>query len=129
VAEIVFLTGSGRRVLAVPEPGPDGAPTVLDAVRRVGLPLAQSCRGEGVCRSCVVDVHAGGEHLGAASPIERRFGLDGARRLACQAALPPAQAAAEVVVGSPAWGLPPADDPASSRTSGHKQGATLGPEP
>jgi ferredoxin len=133
VAEIVFQTRRGALSLPVAELcAPDEA-TLLDAVRHVGLPLGQSCRGEGVCRSCAVDVLAGDDQLGAASPLERRFGHAGARRLACQARLPAPASAARVVVGHPSWGRPPQassepDAPAGSAgPTGPAAGATVDP--
>jgi 2Fe-2S ferredoxin len=115
---IVLATASGRFAVTAAdlrpegpcsEPAGDGDATVLDAVRRAGLPLGQSCRGEGVCRSCAVDVLEGAEHLGPPSPLERRFGFSGARRLACQARVP---ADATATVAHPAWGRPPPAEPA-----------------
>lgn len=130
MAEIVFRTRRGALRLPVAELcAPDEA-TLLDAVRHVGLPLGQSCRGEGVCRSCAVDVLAGDDQLGPPSPLERRFGHAGARRLACQARLPAPTAASCVVVGHPSWGRPPQPpqgdgEPAGS--PGPATGATVDP--
>lgn len=117
MAEIHFATASGRIRLPVAEltaklPADQADVTLLDAVRHVGLPLGQSCRGEGVCRSCAVDIDAGAGHLGPESPLERRFGFHDTRRLACQAHLPRA-AGSIVLVSHRAWGRPPAADPAA----------------
>ena len=108
MAEIVFETRSARLTLPLAEltaihVGPLAA-TLLDAVRHVGLPLGQSCRGEGVCRSCAVEILAGSDGLTAPSPLERRFGFVDDRRLACQIPLPAADAALRVVIGHPSWG-------------------------
>lgn len=122
MAEIVFATAAGRIALPVAELH-DGDASLLDAVRHAGLPLGQSCRGEGVCRSCAVDILAGADHLGPLSSLERRFAARAAdpeaafhatRRLACQAVLPSADVAVSVVVAHPAWGRPPAADPPAS---------------
>lgn len=113
MAEIVFATAARRIVVPVAEiPGPDGH-DLLAAVRQAGLPLGQSCRGEGVCRSCAVDIVAGAERLGPLTPLERRFEFHAERRLACQAGLPSAHTDVSVVVTHPAWGRPPPAEPAS----------------
>lgn len=108
MAEIVFETRSARLTLPLAELTAPEQATLLDAVRHVGLPLGQSCRGEGVCRSCAVEILAGDDALTAPSPLERRFGFVDARRLACQVRLLAAHAASRVVVGNPAWGRPAA---------------------
>lgn len=113
MAEIVFETRSARLTLPLAELAAPEQATLLDAVRHVGLPLGQSCRGEGVCRSCAVEILAGGDGLTAPSPLEHRFGFVDARRLACQVRLLAADAASRVVVGHPAWGRPPAAQPES----------------
>ncbi|MCB9702642.1 MAG: (2Fe-2S)-binding protein [Myxococcales bacterium] len=80
---------------------------LLEAINRAGLPLGQSCRGEGICRSCAVQVIAGAAALSPPPPIERRArGLDlvGGWRLACQAQV--ADPAATLVVWHPSWGEP-----------------------
>lgn len=100
----MFETRSARLTLPLAELSTPDAATLLDAVRHVGLPLGQSCRGEGVCRSCAVEILAGIDGLSAPSPLERRFGFVDERRLACQARLTAADAALRVVVGHPSWG-------------------------
>jgi ferredoxin len=63
--------------------------TILDAARRAGAPVGNSCGGVGVCARCRVRVIAGGESLSPPTSIELRIG--GARgftageRMACQA--------------------------------------------
>ncbi len=110
MAEIVFETRSARLTLPLAELAARGLSpeqaTLLEAVRHVGLPLGQSCRGEGVCRSCAVEILAGRDGLTAPSPLERRFGFTDEKRLACQVRLTAADAALRVVVGHPAWGRP-----------------------
>lgn len=107
MARVELETSRGVVVveLAADDPA-DAPPTLLDAVRRAGLPIGQSCRGEGVCRSCVVDVEAGAAALPPLSPIEVRFEFTPARRLACQAVIPAADV--RVRLHHPAWGRPAA---------------------
>lgn len=103
---IELLTAKGRLVVdpAGLQPDDPERPTLLDAVRAAGLPLAQSCRGEGVCRSCAVDIVSGADALLPLSPLEARFGFSAQRRLACQAAI---SGSCELVgVHHPAWGRP-----------------------
>ena len=63
--------------------------TILDAARRIGAPIGNSCGGVGVCARCRVRIVAGSENLSAPTTIELRIG--GARgfaadeRMACQA--------------------------------------------
>jgi ferredoxin len=106
---IEFLTAGRQIVLEVADiaaTAPDQPASLLDAVRAARLPLGQSCRGEGVCRSCAVDIERGADALAPPGPLEVRFGFVGARRLACQVALPPAHRT--VRLHHPSWGRPPA---------------------
>ncbi|HEY8379937.1 MAG TPA: 2Fe-2S iron-sulfur cluster-binding protein [Nannocystis sp.] len=117
MATIEFLTAARLIVLdaAAIAPAESGlAPTLLDAVRAARLPLGQSCRGEGVCRSCGVDIPLGADALSPLTALETRFGFGPARRLACQVVVP--TAAVRVRLHHPSWGLPPA--PVSSGPSG-----------
>ena len=125
----MFETRSGTIILPVTELADPNAATVLDAVRHVGLPLGQSCRGEGVCRSCAVEILAGADGLGAPTPLERRFGFVDARRLACQARLPAPGAACSVAVANPAWGRPATATapPIPGGSPGSAAGATVDP--
>ena len=63
--------------------------TILDAARRAGVPLGNSCGAIGVCARCAVRVLSGAEHLTAPTEIESRVAerrkLDPDERLACQA--------------------------------------------
>ena len=63
--------------------------TVLDAARRAGVPLGNSCGSVGVCGRCRVRVLAGAETLSAPTTIEIRVsaqrGFAADERLACQA--------------------------------------------
>ncbi|MEO8035692.1 MAG: 2Fe-2S iron-sulfur cluster-binding protein [Acidobacteriota bacterium] len=63
--------------------------TALDAARRAGAPLGNSCGGTGVCGRCRIQLVEGAEHLSAPTSLElctaarRRF-TEG-ERLACMA--------------------------------------------
>ncbi len=63
--------------------------TILDAARRVGAPLGNSCGGVGVCARCRVTIAEGADKLSPPTAIERRVSqrsnLDPDERLACQA--------------------------------------------
>ena len=63
--------------------------TILDAARRAGAPVGNSCGAIGVCARCRVRIVAGAEHLGERSAIEQRVAsakaFDSDERLACQA--------------------------------------------
>jgi ferredoxin len=63
--------------------------TLLDAARRAGAPLGNSCGGVGVCARCRVRVVSGAENLSPPTTIESRVSaqraLDPDERLACQA--------------------------------------------
>ena len=63
--------------------------TVLDAARRAGAPLGNSCGGIGICARCRVRVVAGAENLASPTSVELRVsrerGLASDERLACQA--------------------------------------------
>lgn len=111
-----LLTAKGLLVVdgAALQPDDPDSPTLLDAVRAAGLPLAQSCRGEGVCRSCAVDIEAGADALLPLSPLEARFGFAPTRRLACQIAFPGPGVAVRVHHRS--WGrpAPPPDAPSAA---------------
>lgn len=109
MATLEFLTAARRIVLEsadIAPAEPDLPVTLLDAVRAARLPLGQSCRGEGVCRSCAVDVLGGAAELPPPGAIETRFRFEAGRRLACQVVVP--AAAVRVRLHHPSWGLPPA---------------------
>lgn len=63
--------------------------TVLDAARRAGAPIGNSCGSVGVCGRCRVRVLAGAENLSMPTMIELRVatqrGFEDDERLACQA--------------------------------------------
>jgi ferredoxin len=91
--------------------GPNGkvceVPTgtsLLAAANRAGMPLGQSCRGQGVCNSCRVRVDAGKARLSAPTPLERRWRLEPPWRLACQTRVTDGPDEVIVALGCPAWG-------------------------
>lgn len=65
--------------------------TVLDAARRAGAPIGNSCGSVGVCGRCRVRVLAGAENISMPTMIELRVatqrGFEDDERLACQAAV------------------------------------------
>ncbi len=60
---------------------------VYDVAMALGLPLAQSCRGEGICGRCGIRVKRGAEHLSPEQAPERMRKrsnrVDADLRLAC----------------------------------------------
>ena len=91
---LVVFTPSGRRGRFA-----DGT-SLLDAARALGVDLDSVCAGRGICGRCKVDVaegsfpklglesraaNAGPREATELRHAERRGGLDGARRLGCQA--------------------------------------------
>lgn len=81
----VAFTPLGRAAEAKPNE------TVLDAARRAGVPIGNSCGGVGVCARCRVRVVAGSENLSPPTSIELRVGgaagFAADERMACQAAV------------------------------------------
>jgi len=65
--------------------------TVLDAARRAGVPLGNSCGAVGVCARCKVRVVGGAEQLSPPTAMESRIGgqrgFAADERMACQAAV------------------------------------------
>jgi ferredoxin len=63
--------------------------TLLEAARRVGLPMASACGADGICGRCGVRVLSGAEALSAESAneaeVKRRNRIDPDLRLACRA--------------------------------------------
>lgn len=62
--------------------------TLLEAVRRAGLPLARACSGGGLCGRCGLRIVAGGEGVAPESAAEAdakvRNRVDAGLRLACR---------------------------------------------
>ena len=81
----VLFTPLGTAAQAKPDE------TILDAARRAGVPLGNSCGGVGVCARCRVRIVAGAENLSPPTSIELRIGatrgFTDAERMACQAAV------------------------------------------
>lgn len=63
--------------------------TILDAARRAGVPVGNSCGAIGVCGRCVVRIVSGAEQLSPPTEVERTFGarrgIAPDERFACQA--------------------------------------------
>lgn len=63
--------------------------TLLDAARRAGVPLGNSCGGTGICARCKVRVVDGAANLTPPTAIELRIGSQRGfapeERMACQA--------------------------------------------
>jgi ferredoxin, 2Fe-2S len=61
--------------------------SLLEAAREAGLPVAQTCTGEGICARCGMQIVEGGEDLAAESPRETdakaRNRIEGRLRLSC----------------------------------------------
>jgi|GEM_PF-6004874 len=84
-----------------------GGQSLLHAANLAQAPIGQACSGEGVCRSCVVTVLDGARYLTDLTPMEHRWRMTSATRLACQACITPdAPEHARVAVFCPAWGFP-----------------------
>ncbi len=47
--------------------------TILAAANRAGLPVGQSCGGDGICGWCKVTILGGAEHLSTPTPLERKL--------------------------------------------------------
>jgi ferredoxin len=81
----VTFTPLGRAAEAKPNE------TILDAARRAGAPIGNSCGGVGVCARCRVRVVAGSENLSPPTSIELRVGgasgFAADERMACQSAV------------------------------------------
>ena len=65
--------------------------TLLEAARRIGLPLASGCGGDGLCARCGLRVDAGAAHLSpedeAETRAKHRNRVEAGLRLACRAAV------------------------------------------
>lgn len=78
--------------------------TILDAARRAGAPLGNSCGATGICARCRIRIVSGAESLSPPTTIELRTssqrGLAPDERLACQAVV---VGGADVVVTTGYW--------------------------
>lgn len=59
--------------------------TILDAARRAGAPLGNSCGGTGICGRCRVSMIDGADNVSPPTALEQRARLGANERLACQA--------------------------------------------
>ena len=86
----------------------ESAQTLLEAINKAGCGIGQSCRGEGICRACKVQVLHGEELLCPPTASERAAQLAVCWRLACQALVPTTDACKAdnscLVVWHPQWG-------------------------
>ena len=77
--------------------------TVLDAARRVGVPIANACGGVGVCNRCNVRPVEGAENLKPMTSLEQQLAGKGelreGERLACQSIV-----TGDCVVTTTYWG-------------------------
>jgi 2Fe-2S ferredoxin len=75
---------------------------LLEAVQRVGLPLARACGADGICGRCGVTVLAGAAGLAPESTLEacakQRNRVSESMRLACRVAV-----RGDLVVTAPYW--------------------------
>ena len=80
--KIQFSRG-GRPPIEVPV----GA-TLMTALLDAGLPVASSCRGDGVCAKCRIQIVEGQKNLSRENSLElhlrERHGFDKAERISCQ---------------------------------------------
>jgi len=75
---------------------------LLDAAREAGLPVAQTCTGEGICARCGMEIVEGGEGLAKESAQETRAKernrIDAHLRLSCLV-----RADRDLTVTAPYW--------------------------
>lgn len=80
---VVTFSPSGRTFAVL------AGSSLLRAARRARVPIASSCRGEGVCKACRVRILRGADNLSPQSEVERAAAvdadLDPDERLACLA--------------------------------------------
>lgn len=64
---------------------------LMQALLTAGRPVASSCRGDGVCAKCRVEIISGSENLSPENPTElflrERHDLKKAERISCQTAV------------------------------------------
>ena len=76
--------------------------SLLEAAREAGLPVAQTCTGEGICARCGMEILEGGADLAPESARETRAKarnrIDAGLRLACLV-----QADRDLTVTAPYW--------------------------
>jgi 2Fe-2S ferredoxin len=73
----------GRRSLEVPV-----GSNLMQALLREGIPVASSCRGDGVCAKCRIEILEGSQNLSRVSEqearIKQRLDIPASERLSCQ---------------------------------------------
>jgi adenylate cyclase len=93
---VVHFVPSDRKVCV-----PRGT-SLLEAVRRAGLPIARACSGDGACGRCGLRILVGGETVAGESPGEvrakARNRVDADVRLACRIGVD-----RDLTVTSPYW--------------------------
>lgn len=61
---------------------------LMQALLKAGLPVASSCRGDGVCAKCRIEIVEGQAHLSPPSDLEKslcqRLDIPAAERISCQ---------------------------------------------
>jgi 2Fe-2S ferredoxin len=80
--KIQFSRG-GRAPLEVP-----AGSTLMTVLLDAGLPVASSCRGDGVCAKCRIQIPEGRKNLSPENDLEKhlreRHGFDKIERVSCQ---------------------------------------------
>jgi 2Fe-2S ferredoxin len=75
---------------------------LMDALLSGGLPVASSCRGEGVCTKCRVEISEGAENLSPETEREKflreRHSIPPSERVSCQA-----HVLGDITVDTPYW--------------------------
>lgn len=88
---------NGRAPIDVP-PGSK----LMQSLQEAGLPVASSCRGDGVCAKCRMTIVNGAENLSRESDLElflrERHGLEKDERISCQTFIH-----GDITVATPYW--------------------------
>jgi 2Fe-2S ferredoxin len=63
----------------------EGKKRIFDVLLDEGFPIASSCRGNGICHWCKIQVSSGQENLTGLSKFEEKATLENNERLSCQA--------------------------------------------
>jgi 2Fe-2S ferredoxin len=74
---------NGRQALTVPTDS-----NLMQALLAGGLPVASSCKGDGVCAKCRIQITEGARNLSPQNEVEiflrERHGLNADERISCQ---------------------------------------------
>lgn len=74
----------------------------MQALLDGGLPVASSCRGDGVCAKCRVEIHEGKKNLSAETQLEKflreRHSIPKESRVSCQV-----QVLGDITVSTSYW--------------------------